>query len=150
MSSKEDKQRQKGSYFLSSFTFVEILVVATIIILLSSVAIVSYTQFNKQARDARRKADIESVRSALEIYRSNNVNSSYPVTLTTLVPNYIQSVPIDPKTTVTPVYIPSPGGCNETATTCSGYSVSSVLESGSKTYKATPYGSQELTPTTIP
>lgn len=80
------------------FTLIEILVVATIIILLTAGAIVSYSNFLKQARDAKRKTDLEQVRAALEIYRSNV--GSYPNALATLTTPivYIQSVPTDPRT----------------------------------------------------
>jgi len=88
------------------FTLIEILVVATIIGLLASGAIVSYQQLSKQSRDAKRKTDLEQIRASLEMYRSNN--DTYPVgswsnlsVLTTPV-TYIQSLPGDPKN---PTYI---------------------------------------------
>ncbi len=59
-----------------AFTLIEILVVATIISLLASIAIVSYSQFVKQSRDAKRKADLEQIRAAVEQWRSNN--GTYP------------------------------------------------------------------------
>jgi len=62
---------------LKGFTLIEILVVATIIGLLASGAIVSYQQLSKQSRDAKRKTDLEQVRAALEMYRSNE--DTYPV-----------------------------------------------------------------------
>ncbi len=61
----------------NGFTLIEILVVATIIVLLSGIVIGSYSSFLKSARDAKRKADIENIRGALELYRSNN-GGSYP------------------------------------------------------------------------
>ena len=60
------------------FTLIEILVVATIIGMLAAVAAVSYSSFTKSSRDARRKADMEQIRAALEMYRSNSVNGQYP------------------------------------------------------------------------
>jgi len=86
----------------NSFTLIEILVVATIIALLASVASVTYSQFTRQARNTRRATDLEQVRAALEMYRSNN--NTYPVgtgwntlsVLTTPVV-YVQSLPQDPK-----------------------------------------------------
>ena len=59
-----------------AFSLVEILVVATIISLLASIAAVSYSRFVKQSRDARRKTDIEQIRAAIELYR--NFNGAYP------------------------------------------------------------------------
>ncbi|NTU46943.1 prepilin-type N-terminal cleavage/methylation domain-containing protein [Candidatus Roizmanbacteria bacterium] len=92
------------------FTFIEILVTITIIILLSSMAVVTYRQFTAQSRDARRKADLESVRAALEMYKS--VNNLYPgigavapgtsntsalVSSVSLLSTYMSSLPTDPK-----------------------------------------------------
>ena len=59
-----------------AFTLVEILVVVTIMSLLASIAAVSYSQFVKQSRDARRKTDIEQIRAAIELYR--NFKGEYP------------------------------------------------------------------------
>ena len=53
------------------FTFIELLVVTTIIILLSSVALVSYQSAGRKARDDKRKADLEQIRSVLEMIRSD-------------------------------------------------------------------------------
>ena len=63
----------------SGFTLVEILVVVTIISMLASVAAVSYSRFIKQSRDARRKADVEQIRAAAELYR--NFKGTYPTSL---------------------------------------------------------------------
>jgi len=52
-----------------SFTLIEILVVATIITLLASGGAVVYTQLNRASRDAKRKADLEQIRLALELFR---------------------------------------------------------------------------------
>lgn len=101
----------------SGFTLIEILVAATIIAVLSVVGVVSYTSINKRSRDAKRKSDIEQVRSALEMYRVDN--GAYPGTsegfaaLTSLdsgdgsgplVSTYLPGVPMDPQsTTAVPV-----------------------------------------------
>jgi general secretion pathway protein G len=84
------------------FTLIEILVTATIIGLLAAVASISYSQLTKQSRDAKRKTDLEQVRAALEIYRSNS--DTYPVgtgwaTLSVLTGPiiYLQTLPSDPK-----------------------------------------------------
>lgn len=54
------------------FTLIELLVVISIIVILATLAATSYRSANKRARDARRAADIEQVRSALELYRTEN------------------------------------------------------------------------------
>lgn len=60
------------------FSFIEILVVVTIIGIISAVGMVTYTEFLKQSRDSKRKGDLEQIRGALEIYRSKN--NVYPLT----------------------------------------------------------------------
>ena len=58
---------------------IEILVVVAIIALLTTIGILSFGQVNKKARDGKRKADLEQVRSALVLYRTDN--GVYPTTL---------------------------------------------------------------------
>lgn len=83
------------------FSFVELLVVVTIIAVISGIAMVSYQSTNKNARDSKRKADIEQVRSALEICRAET--RSYPASitfggsLTCSGQTYLNPVPLDPK-----------------------------------------------------
>ncbi|MFZ6034859.1 MAG: type II secretion system protein [Patescibacteria group bacterium] len=92
------------------FTLIEILVAATIIALLSSVAAVTFSQFSQQSRDAKRKADLEQIRAAVEMYRSNN--DVYPATIGTSLCDpggcasgtYMQKVPSDPKGTTYAYY----------------------------------------------
>jgi len=91
----------------NGFTLVEILVVATIVSLLATAGIVSYSQFINQSRDAKRKADLEQIRAALEMYRSNNnvyitssQNDNCANILNYLISptKYIEKIPTDPKT----------------------------------------------------
>ncbi|MFA6016521.1 MAG: prepilin-type N-terminal cleavage/methylation domain-containing protein [Patescibacteria group bacterium] len=96
------------------FTFIEILVVVTIIALLTTVAVISYSSFLKQGRDAKRKADLEQVRAALEMYKSSN--DTYPVgvwtnlSVLTGATIYIQSLPTDPKDSTNDFYYGSADG----------------------------------------
>jgi prepilin-type N-terminal cleavage/methylation domain-containing protein len=92
----------------NAFTLIEILVVATIITLLAAAGIVSYSQFLKQSRDAKRKADLEQIRATLEMYRSNNnvyisssQNDRCSDILTYLISpeKYLEKIPADPKNT---------------------------------------------------
>ncbi len=130
-----------------SFTLVEILVVTTIIVLMTATAAVSYSSFLKQSRDARRKSDIEQVRAAIEMYRSNN--DTYPVgdwsSLGVLTSGtvYLQSLPVDPRS---PTYSYYYSG------SAADYTLGSYLETGAGTgtcggsctvscnYCAGPYG----------
>ena len=59
------------------FTLIELLVSISIISVLTAIGLANYAVSQKRARDARRQADLESVRSALEIYRADNLSTGY-------------------------------------------------------------------------
>lgn len=93
----------------SGFTLIEVLVTATIIAVLTTIAVVSYSSVNKRSRDAKRKSDLEQIRTALEFYRSDDSHPYYPslgsgsydnaTLLSVLVPTYISQIPPDPTST---------------------------------------------------
>lgn len=58
------------------FTIVELLVVSTILALLAAMGMVSYASASRNSRNAKRQSDLEQVRAAMELYRSDN--SAYP------------------------------------------------------------------------
>ncbi len=60
----------------SGFTLVELLVVISIIAILSVIGITVYSSVQKNARDARRRGDIDSIAMALEV---NKKNTGYQV-----------------------------------------------------------------------
>lgn len=87
------------------FTFIELMVVISIIAVLFGAGIATYTSANKRSRDARRKSDLEQVRSALEMFRADE--GSYPiqgciakcninVSDLTDIAIYIAELPVDP------------------------------------------------------
>jgi len=114
------KHLQKG------FTLIELLVVISIIGILITVGIVSYRKTNQISRDARRKADIEQIRQALETYRSENnqypQSASWQTDLTS--GDYINNIPSDPKSNSNYVYQ------RPSSTT---YNLCAYLETGSGT-----------------
>lgn len=61
------------------FTFIELLVVITIIGIVFASGIVSYSSITTRSRDARRKADLESIRQSLEMCRS--LTGIYPTSI---------------------------------------------------------------------
>jgi prepilin-type N-terminal cleavage/methylation domain-containing protein len=61
---------------LTGFTLIELLVVVAIIGLLASVVMVSLGNARLKSRDARRLADIQQIKSGLDIYY--NMGSGYP------------------------------------------------------------------------
>lgn len=92
------------------FTLIELLIVVMLIGVLSGVviSIVNAGGFRAKARDAQRIADLEKIRSALELYFADN--RYYPVSdgswlniaadgnvlVTSLESEYLNKVPVDP------------------------------------------------------
>jgi len=85
------------------FTVIELLVVVSIIGVLASMITVNINDSRKKARDTKRIADLDSMKTALEIY--NNQNGAYPdggcvesgssgwATLQTLLAPYLSKLP---------------------------------------------------------
>ncbi|MBU1326711.1 prepilin-type N-terminal cleavage/methylation domain-containing protein [Patescibacteria group bacterium] len=124
-------KRKKG------FTLIELLVVVTIITVLVTIGIVAYSSINKRSRDAKRKSDLEQVRSALEMFRSDF--GYYPDTglgnwtltsdlSTVLVATYMPAIPGDPSTG-TYKYKPTA----KSGTSYYGYCICGNLETGGGT-----------------
>lgn len=82
------------------FTLVELLVVISIIGILSTVIGVNYTNAKKITRDAKRKADLENVAAAFEMYYSEYKKyPECPYDNASLVLNesgYLTTIPKDP------------------------------------------------------
>lgn len=100
------------------FTLIELLVAATIIIVLTAIGLVSYRQANISGRNAKRKADIETVRQSLVLFRSEKgyypaENSMFGLLGNTEFMEYIEEDRIeDPRGTGLYVYgYSSAGSC---------------------------------------
>lgn len=90
------------------FTLVELLVVVSIIGILLALSVFSAQSTRKSGRDARRKSDIELIRSGIEIYKADC--GEYPASLGESLMGsgstnecldtneYIAEVPVDPST----------------------------------------------------
>ena len=96
------KSRRKAG-----FTLVELLIVVAIIGVLFTLAIVSFTGAQKQARDSQRKSDLNQYRAALENY-ANSTGGVYPQSTdqvdadaipceSDLKPDYMSACLLDPR-----------------------------------------------------
>ncbi len=98
----------KNKFVSKGFTLIELLVVISIIGLLLGLSIFGLQGARQSSRDAKRKADLEMIRSGLEIFKADcdkyYVGSSLPSPLIgdgssvgcSLTNTYISSVPVDP------------------------------------------------------
>lgn len=96
----------KNKLLNNGFTLIELLVTMGIIAILVSLSIFALQSARESARDAKRKADLEEIRTALELYRADC--GHYPNANANQVPNpltgtgscsgntYMQEVPEDP------------------------------------------------------
>ena len=122
----------KNKHQSLAFTLIELLVVISIIGILLAISVFSIQNARKSSRDARRKSDLETIRSGLEMYRADC--GSYPVNDDFLGGSlvgdaadcngtedvtYIEEVPEDP--------IPDTYSYTYTLTT-SGYTLGATLE----------------------
>ncbi len=70
MKKQQPLKRRQG------FTVIELLVVIALVAMLSIAGRAAYTNTRRSSRDARRKTDLEQIRTGLELYRSDN--GTYP------------------------------------------------------------------------
>lgn len=131
---KQMKKLNKG------FSMIELLVVATIMIILTTIALVSYQQATRNSRNAKRKSDIQSVRQQLVLYRSDN--GCYPADVTylamlTTIAAYTSEIPYDPNgSEANPLYTYTPSGtCG--AAEASGFTLEATLEPDDTAYTVT-------------
>lgn len=139
-------QKNHNSYFKihytgksDGFTLIELLVVMTIIGVLAALSLFALGGARESARDTRRKADLETIRSGLELYKSDcdyYVDSSaFPNPNDPLDGNdspcsiagniYIEAVPDDPLSGRDYNYDPT--GC-ASGTDCTQFEIWAALE----------------------
>ncbi len=83
------------------FTLIELIITVILIsIVMGSTSIISIQSNVKKNNDLKRITDLEKVRSALELYRSNNPTREYPdvaySALFSLLSPYLSIMPTDP------------------------------------------------------
>lgn len=129
----------------AAFTLLELLVVIGIIGTIIAMSSFSYVNYAQKSRDARRRVDLQQLRSTLELYRSNTSEGVYPTTTqygsgansVLVTAGFINTIPVDPVGNVY-VYTPSPAGCNNTSTFCISYTLRTIFEVNSQIYTVTP------------
>lgn len=124
------------------FTLIELLIVIVIIGILSTLVIANFVGVRARARDAQRKTDLSQIRTALQLYYSDE--GQYPSWTTATSPDcgeefggdtgvtYIKEMPCDPKTpTQKYTYNPLPNSSCGVTVPCSGYQLIACLENTS-------------------
>ena len=81
----------------SGFTLIELIIVMTVIGLLAAIAIPSYVNSVRRAREAVLREDLHTMRSAIDSYTVDKEQA--PQTLDDIVQaGYLKSIPVDPIT----------------------------------------------------
>lgn len=128
---------QSAKLLNKGFTLIELLVVISIIAILITIGLSSYSTAQKKVRDSKRKSDIKEVQNSLEQYYSVCAYQ-YPVPTNFYSQGIVCSspsigimptVPTDPRGTP-PYYCPTP------ASNCSAtqYKICAALESESSSF----------------
>lgn len=112
-------------FSLRGFTLIELLVVISIIAILASIGMTVYTQSQKKARDAKRKADIDAISNAYEVNYIEGATNPYKLLTTSMFSD--GKIPLDPKNTSPYLYTYRSGGTNITAAV-SSYAACARLE----------------------
>jgi general secretion pathway protein G len=88
------------------FTLLELLIVMTIIAVLAAIAVPSYTNNVRHAKEATLKADLYEMRRAIDSYTVDKQKA--PQTLDDLVQaGYLKAMPVDPFTGRSDTWIPA-------------------------------------------
>jgi len=89
----------------SGFTLIELIIVMVIIGVLTAIAVPSYTQMVKHAREATLKEDLHTMRAAIDSYTFDKEKA--PQSLQDLVEaGYLRVMPVDPITHRSDTWVP--------------------------------------------
>ncbi|MEX1052551.1 MAG: prepilin-type N-terminal cleavage/methylation domain-containing protein [Patescibacteria group bacterium] len=127
------------------FTMLEMLLVISILVIIITLGLTSYSRILISSRDSTRKSDIQQISNVLEQYKSNNEFGSYPNTIyqNSDFTKYMTNIPTDPSTSQEYEYEPLPLGCTPSINApCISYNLTAVLEKDMQEYKVNPYGEE--------
>ena len=135
------------------FTIVELLIVIVVIGILATLVITTYNGVQSKARDTKRQTDINAIQGQVEAYNTNagfyptlaqmNTASFRSSNLKGLDTNALQDPQGSAPTLVAAAaaksyaYVVLPAGCDDTATSCTSYTLTATLENtvnGSTSY----------------
>lgn len=71
----------KTEHLKKGFTLIELLVVIAVISILSALLMPNFMAVRERARDTQRKSDLKQLKTALELYKQNQSDSSFPSAL---------------------------------------------------------------------
>ncbi len=124
---------------LKAFTLIELIIVIGLISIMATLGFSMFYNAQKNSRDAKRKADLDTIRASLELFRTNNsyyplpsdLDSKIPIELTEGEIKYLQSLPEDPYSSKPETskhvyqYQTIPFDCTEL---CNDYKLGALLE----------------------
>lgn len=150
MSALTKRSVLKAKRFFRGFTLIELLIVITIIGILATFVVASFTTAQKKARDSRRKSDLDAYKKALELSKGDSSGGAfYPgctgvptlcladsVLQPPLNPTYIATLPKDPTNPAVACATVDHGYCYNPASnasyTATTYTLKACLENTSE------------------
>lgn len=130
------------------FTLIELLVVIAIIGILATIIVASFANAQQRGRDARRKADLDAIKKALQLLKNDSSGTKfYPAATgtgsapavgaawTVGTTQYMRALPGDPSTGLTYWTNYAPATCAGTYPTggCATYTIFATLENTTDT-----------------
>lgn len=118
LKSKFEKSLQSRNH---GFTLVELMVAIAILAIVATIGLSTFSQSQRLGRDTKRKQDLRSIATALELYLNSQNPKTYPVSsnweystaaqpwIGELNTNFINRMPIDPVNTGTTPWVTNGG-----------------------------------------
>lgn len=131
----------RGKEIIRGFTLVELLVTISILAILMTIAMITYQNVQKNARDGKRKSDISTIQSALQQYRADQGYYPTSIVFDAALTNpsgtktYMSKVPKETQSGQPYAYAKYPAACIDTATDpttyCTNYCLYATVENTS-------------------